>query len=67
MTCDLDLHIAELDLLPGDILVVKSGHRLSMEAADRIRDMIARVAPPGIRTLLLEPDWDLAVIREPSR
>ena len=65
MTCDLDLHIAKLDLQPGDILVVKSGRQLSREAADRIRDLIARTAPPGIRTLLLEPDWDLAVIREP--
>jgi hypothetical protein len=62
---DLDLNIAKLELLPGDILVVKCGHHLSLEAVDRIRAMLAGVIAPGVRMLLLEPDWDVAVIIDP--
>lgn len=58
---DIEFKIARLDLRPGDILVVKFPHLLSMAQARSMQAIIQRVAPDH-RSLILERGMDLAIL-----
>lgn len=60
-----EFQISRLELKPGDMLVLRTKQRLSMQAADCLRESF-RKAAPGIRTLVIEDGSELAVLTAPA-
>jgi hypothetical protein len=59
----VELHIAKLELKPGDILVLRLDHKLSDETCNWLRDNMRRVLPEGVKAMVLDKDADLSVVR----
>jgi hypothetical protein len=65
MSDEIEITIADLSrvaLEPGDILLIRSPKRLTLQSVDSLKKAI-REGLPGHRVLVLEEGLDLAVIR----
>ena len=54
--------LAKLSLQPGDLLVVKCHQNISQQRAERMKDMMERQVPCGVRFVVIDKDWDLGKI-----
>lgn len=66
MTTDTIPTIAKLTLGPDDVLLVKTGHALSREALQNVRDQVSRAVGSGIRILVLDGAFDVSVLTRPE-
>lgn len=54
--------LRRLDVQPGDTVVLRTPDRLSVAACDRLREGMAGVLPPSVKTVVLEGGMDLSVV-----
>lgn len=57
-----DIHVAVMNLQPGDIIVVKSEKVISDEAWERLREQMGKMFPNNL-VIACEDTLDLAIVR----
>jgi len=56
------VEIAKLKLAPGDVLVIKERHRLSMAECEQLQLIVKSVVPAEIPVIVLDNTVDLEVL-----
>lgn len=62
MADDLEFRIAKLEINSGDVLVAKFDMHLSSAGHDAAMKILARVAPKGVKCLILEKGMELSLL-----
>ena len=57
---DVEFTMHKLELIPGDILVVKFASTVSPEALRNIAEQVATVLPDGVRALVVDSALDIS-------
>lgn len=60
---DFDLRIGRLDIMPGDVLVVKSEQRVSQKIKDDIMEAMKDILP-GVKVLVINGNFELEVVHQ---
>lgn len=58
-----EFDIAKLRLQAGDVLVVRM-QPIPHDVAERVRESLAPVLPPGIKVLIIDHDTELSVLTQ---
>ena len=63
--CDISFEgtVSLLSVQPGDVVVLKTPMRLTLEAAKRMTGIAERALGPAVKVMLLEGDMDIEVLR----
>jgi len=60
----VELNKLNCEVVPGDIIIIKSKRFLSSDHVDRMRKMLTEhLNIPGVKVLVLEGDFDLTVLQ----